>query len=128
MSLSYEAFRESSNASDRWRKRLVELLGYGHYAITDHYDCMHLYNQSIFAQMSDEEILAIHERFLRWQEKILAVFAEYGAAMDEAQLKSLFDTNRMQGSMYFLNVRIDIDAEMDIYRPAILNFLEAKKP
>ena len=128
MSLSREQFDAASDAADELGRRLVRLFGFSHPAITDHYCCTHLYNKSISVEMTDEEILEIHEKFLRWKEKILAVFAEYGADMDAKRMKSLFRSDRMCGTMYFLDIPVDIDAGTDLYRPAILTFLEKKKP
>lgn len=126
MSLSREAFESASDASEELMRRLIKLLGYNHDAITDHYEMTFLYNQRIFVGTPDEEILEIRERFLRWQEKLLAVFAEYGATMDAEQIKPLFSKNGMQGEIYFLNISVDIDGDIDRYRPAILSFLEKK--
>ena len=128
MSLSREEFDRESDAADELGRRLRRLFGFANPAITDHYCRTTLYNKRIFVPTPDEEILAIHEKFLAWREQILAVFAEYGATMDAKEIEPLFDSNRMHGTMYFLNIPVDIDAGTDLYRPAILTFLEKKKP
>ena len=128
MSLSREDFDREADAADELGRRLRRLFGLANPAITDHYCRTTLYNKRIFVMTPDEEILAIHEKFLAWKEQILAVFAEYGAAMDAKEIEPLFCSNRMHGTMYFLNIPVDIDAGTDLYRPAILAFLEKKKP
>lgn len=123
MSLTYDQFNSAEEAYDKLKNRLIQLLGFNP-SVNDHYGITHLYNKEIFVQTSDEEIMDIHNRFLRWQESILAIFAENGVVLDGNQVKELFRVSGMCGTMYFLEVPVDIDGGTEPYRPAILSYLE----
>ena len=124
MSLSHEAFARASEESGGLSERLIRLFGYDHDAISDHYDCTTLYNEEINIRTSDEEILAIRDRFLLWKESIQAFFAENGAVLDDRKFRKLLSKNRFGGCMYFLKIPVDIDGGVDKYRDAILEFLK----
>ena len=126
MSLSYEEFLSTSASADELRRRLTQLFGPTLPTITDHYNCTSLYNKRIFVQTPDEEILAIHEKFLQWRERLRAIFTENGVVLKERDFKKLFRSCRMEGTMYFLGLTVDIDADVDVYRAAILEYIEKK--
>ena len=126
MSLSPEEFARTSDACDELQRRLIKLFGFNQPAITDHYNCTSLYNKRIFVQTTDEEILAIHERFLAWRESLQAIFVENGVTLKRRDFKKLFRSCRMDGTMYFLGIEFDIDGDMEIYRAAIVEYIEKK--
>ena len=127
MSLSHEAFARASEESCGLSERLIRLFGYDHDAISDHYGCTTLYNEEINVGTSDEEILAIRDRFLLWKESIQAFFAENGTVLDDRKFRKLLSKNSFGGCMYFLRIPVDIDSSVDKYRDAILEFLEENK-
>ena len=123
MSLSYEAFISSGRYDAMIEEQMKRLFGKNP-IISDHYGIWHLYNYEVNIHMTDAEFLAIHEKFLRWKESILAFFNENGADFKMKQVDSLLHPERMTGTLYFLRIPVDIDGGIDEYREAMLAFLE----
>lgn len=123
MSLSLEEF---ANALIEWgemEERLVKLFGFNP-ATSNHYGVIQLYNQRISANTPDEKIIEIRSKFLEWKDSILAIFAENGVVLNIDQLNQLFRVDGMYGTLYFLEIPVDIYDNGEAYRSAISTFLK----
>lgn len=127
MSLSAEAFMQAHKEREEMRERLIRLLGIDP-AYTDHYGIIRIYNRVINRKTTDEEILEIRKKYVKWKTDILAFLKERGyTPKDAKEFSSLFYRDPMFGTMRFLGVRLDIDKNVDEYIPKMLEFLETRK-
>ena len=114
------------NALKEWgemEERLVKLFGFNP-ATSNHYGVIQLYNQRISANTPDEKIIEIRSKFLEWKDNILAIFAENGVVLNIDQLNKLFRVDGMYGTLYFLEIPVDIYSGMDDYCSRIPKFLK----
>ena len=126
MSLSLEEFIEATNAWEKMDERLNKLIGFNP-ATSNHYGIIRLYNQRIDQKTSDEKIIEIRTKFLKWREQILSIFAENNFYPDTILFNKLFAVDSMYGTIYFLDIEVDIDSNAEVYRENICNYLEMRK-
>ncbi len=126
MSLTLDGFLQ---AHKRWEKmdvRLRKLLGFNP-ATSNHYGTIRIYNQVINEKTTDEEILAIREKYVRWKTEVLALFHDRHYAVDDERFGELFSVDFMFGNVQFLDVPLDIDKGVEFYRAAIENYVRIKQ-
>ena len=126
MSLSLDEFVEAQNAWEKMDERLNRLIGFNP-ATSNHYGVIQLYNQRINLSTSDERIIEIRTKFLKWREQILSIFAENNFYPDTILFNKLFAVDGMYGTIHFLGIEVDIDSNVETYRRSIYNYLEMRK-
>ena len=126
MSLSFDEIAEAHRAWEEMDERLNKLIGFNP-ATSNHYEIIRLYNQRIDQKTSDEKIIEIRTKFLKWREQILSIFAEKNFYPDTILFNKLFAVDGMYGTIYFLGVEVDIDSNVETYRRSIYNYLEMRK-
>lgn len=123
MSLSFDEFVEAQKAWNKMDERLNRLLGFNP-ATSNHYGIIQLYNHRIDLSTSDEKIIDIRTKFVKWQEQILSIFAEKDFYPNTERFNNLFSVDGMYGTLYFLGKSVDIDRDTAIYRKYIYHYLE----
>ena len=126
MSLSAEAFMQAYKEWEEMAERLIRLLGVDP-AYTDHYGIIRIYNCVINRKTTDEEILEIRQKYVKWRTDILAFLEERGYTPEGDAFSRLFDIDPMFGAMSFLGVYLNIDKGIDEYVPKMLEFLEKRE-
>ena len=126
MSLSFDEIVEAHKAWEDMDERLNILIGFNP-ATSNHYGIIQLYNQRIDSRTSDEKILEIRTKYLRWREHILAIFAEKHIYPNAELFNKLFSVDDMYGILHFLGIAVDIDRNAETYRENIYNYLEKRK-
>ena len=126
MSLSLDEFVEAQKAWEKMDERLNRLIGFNP-ATSNHYGVIQLYNQRINLSTSDERIIEIRTKFLKWREQILSIFAENNFYPDTILFNKLFAVDGMYGTIHFLGIEVDIDSNVETYRRSIYNYLEMRK-
>lgn len=126
MSLSLDEFVEAQKAWEKMDERLHRLIGFNP-ATSNHYGVIQLYNQRINLSTSDERIIEIRTKFLKWREQILSIFAENNFYPDTILFNKLFAVDGMYGTIHFLGIEVDIDSNVETYRRSIYNYLEMRK-
>ena len=123
MSLSLDEFVEAQKAWKKMDERLNRLIGFNP-ATSNHYGVIQLYNQRINLSTSDERIIEIRAKFLKWKEQVLSIFAEKDFYPNTEHFNNLFSVDGMYGTLYFLGKPVDIDRDTAIYRKYIYDYLE----
>ncbi len=123
MSLTTKQLLLAFEAWDRMEKRLINLFGFNP-ATSNHYGKIQLYNEIIDSETTDETIIEIRTKFLKWKEDIMAIFAEKQFYPNTKQLNGLFDVDPMYGTLFFLDEPVDINKSAEVYRERIFNLLE----
>lgn len=130
INISAEVYRELISdlfiLPAEWKKmdqRLKKVIGFNPSTRINHKG-IRLYNEKIDLITTDEMIMEIHAKFLRWKEDILAIFAEKQFYPEAEQFDSLFDANPNSGTLFFLDEPVDINKSAEAYRKYIFNFLE----
>ena len=126
MSLSLDEFVEAQKAWKKMDERLHRLIGFNP-ATSNHYGIIQLYNQRINAETSDEKIIEIRTKFLKWRKQIFSIFAEKNYYPNAEQFNKFFSIDGMYGNLYFLGVPVDLDNNAEAYRTNIYNYLERGK-
>ena len=126
MSLSLEEFIKANEAWKKMEERLNRLIGFNP-STSNHYGIIQLYNQRINLSTSDERIIEIRTKFLKWREQILSIFAENNFYPDTILFNKLFAVDGMYGTIHFLGIEVDIDSNVETYRRSIYNYLEMRK-
>ena len=119
MSLSFEEFSKALERSHAMDQRLQTLLGFNP-STCNHYGVIQLYNQRINANTTDEEIMEIRAKYLKWKQSILDIFENSGSLPSEEQFDLMFCVDGMYGTLFFLGIPVDIDGDIAIYREKIL--------
>ena len=123
MSLSFDEIAEVHRAWEEMDERLNKLIGFNP-ATSNHYGIIQLYNQRINAETSDEKIIAIRTKFLKWRNHIFSIFAEKNYYPNAEQFNQFFSIDGMYGNLNFLDVPVDIENNAEAYRTNIYNYLE----
>jgi len=130
MSLTLEAFLD---ACDRWRQmeeRINRLLGFNP-ATSDHYGRIHLYNENIYLNTTDERILEIRKQYLEWKKGIFDIFREEGYTPEgeffEKRFEEQFRVDYMYGTVFFIEKMIDIHGDVEEFRPRIVACIKSWK-
>lgn len=76
---------------------------------SNHYCMIQLYNNVIDAKTTDEEILAIRAKYVKWKEAILAYYKNNDYSVDEDEFSSLISFDGLFGTLSFLNKPIDVN-------------------
>ena len=126
MSLSLDEFVEARKAWEKMDERLNRLIGFNP-ATSNHYGVIQLYNQRINLSTSDERIIEIRTKFLKWREQILSICAEKDFYPNTERFNNFFSVDGMYGTLYFLGIEVDIDSNVETYRRSIYNYLEMRK-
>ena len=126
MSLTAEGFMQAYNERKEMRERLTRLLGFDP-AYSDHYGTIRIYNREIDSRTTDEEILEIRQKYVKWRTDILAFLKERGYTPEGDAFSRLFDIDGMFGTMSFLGVYLNIDKGIEKYVPKMLEFLETRE-
>ena len=126
MSLSFEEFAQALERCHAMDERLQKLFGFNP-TTCDHYGIIRLYNQRIDSRTADETIIAIRNKYLKWRKAILDIFEAQGVSPDEEDFDAMFRVSGMYGTLYFLDIPVDIDGDPEIFRQKILAFLENEK-
>ena len=127
MSLTLEELSEAYKEWSEIEKRLVRLMGFSP-ATSNHYGRIRMYNQCINSKTSDEELLRIRSAFLKWKKDIVELLEERGIIVDDVLWNRLFSLDCMYGELSFLNVEVDIYSNVDKYRIALDDILNAQEP
>ena len=123
MSLSLEEFIKANEDWEKMEERLNRLIGFNP-ATSNHYGIIQLYNQRINLSTSDEIIVDIRTKFVKWREEILSIFAEKDFYPDAKLFNTLFSVDGMYGTLYFLGEPVDIDSGAERYRKHICDYLK----
>ena len=123
MSLSLDELIEARKAWEKMDNRLNRLLGFNP-ATSNHYGIIQLYNQQINDKTSDERIVEIRAKFLKWKEQILSIFAEVNFYPNPECFNNLFAIDGMYGTLYFLGEPVDINSNAEIHRKHIYDYLK----
>lgn len=123
MSLSLDEFVEAKKAWEKMDERLHRLIGFNP-ATSNHYGIIQLYNQRINFSTSDERIIEIRAKFLKWKEQVLSIFAENKFYLNMERFNTLFTIDGMYGTLYFLGKPVDIDSGAERYRKHIYDYLK----
>ena len=123
MSLSLDEFVEAQKAWEKMDERLNRLIGFNP-ATSNHYGVIQLYNQRINLSTSDERIIEIRAKFLKWKEQVLSIFAENKFCLNTERFNTLFTIDGMYGTLYFLGKPVDIDSGAERYRKHIYDYLK----
>ena len=123
MSLSLDEFIEANKVWEKMDERLNRLIGFNP-ATSNHYGIIQLYNHRIDLSTSDEKIINIRTKFVKWREQILSIFAEKDFYPNTERLNNLFSIDGMYGTLYFLGKPVDIDSDIEIYRKNFYDYLK----
>lgn len=123
MSLTFKEFRKAVQRYEEMDERLKRLFGFNP-SNGDHYGRIHLYNNVIHADTTDEEILELRAKFVRWREQVLAVFRQKNPEFTNEQVGALFSCDNMCGILKFLGTPLDLDGDIDFYRGIVENYIE----
>ena len=126
MSLDLDGFVRVSKECRAVEKRLTDLIGFNP-TTCDHYGVIRLYNHRITSRTSDEEILAVRKRYLEWRERVRSFFTEIGYPIEEELFFKLFSADTMWGTLKFLDIPVDVDGDISVYREAIISSIEEIK-
>ena len=123
MSLSFDEIAEAHRTWEEMDERLNKLIGFNP-ATSNHYGVIQLYNQRINLSTSDERIIEIRAKFLKWKEQVLSIFAENKFYLNTERFNTLFTIDGMYGTLYFLGKPVDIDSGAERYRKHIYDYLK----
>ena len=126
MSLNNEQLLAAMRRSEEMEKRLVKLFGFSP-AASNHYGKINIYNVNIDSKTTDEELVAIREKYAKWKTGILNILEEYGFKPGLGQLSTMFRSDPMFGTLSFLSIPVDIESSPENYRPAIMEYLRENK-
>jgi hypothetical protein len=102
---------------------LHRLIGFNP-ATSNHYGIIQLYNKRIDSSSSDERIIDIRTKFVKWREQILSIFAEKDFYPNTERFNNFFSFDGMFGTLYFLGKPVDIDSGAERYRKHIYDYLK----
>ena len=116
MSLSLEEFIEAGKNSRKIRERLEELFGFSP-AISNHYGVVRMYNQKIEPDTPKSTLLAHRAKYLEWKAKVVEIINEKcGYVPTDDLLDGLFRVDFMYGTLYFMDIPVDIYGDFEPYR------------
>lgn len=125
MSLTYEGFTESIKQWEEMDIRLNKLLGFNP-ATSNHYGIIQLYNNRISAKTTDNEILDIRKKYVRWKKEILGIFKDNKYTISDEEFSKLFSVDYMYGTISFLGTSLDLNNGKGFYNEIIKNYIKEK--
>ena len=74
-----------------------------------------LYNEEITENTTDEEMIKIRSVYLKWKEAILSEFERREILLTNDEFGALFSTDDFSGTVFFLDVPINVFEEIQNY-------------
>ncbi len=118
MSLTFEELAESGRRWNEMDKRLTKLIGFNP-ATSNHYGQIQLYNYRIDSKTSDEQILELRSKYVKWKTEILTIFKNNNVILKDEQFNKLFSVDCMFGTITFLGEQLDLTKDMNFYQKLI---------
>lgn len=126
MSLTFEEFTEAHRRWAEMDQRLNRLIGFNP-ATSNHYGQIQLYNHRINSKTSDEEILELRSKYVRWRTAIFEIFKSHDIVFNDDQFNELFSYDPMFGTISFLGTVLDLNKDMDYYKEITKYYSKRKK-
>ncbi len=124
MSLTFEEFAEAHRRWAEMDERLNKLIGLNP-ATSNHYGQIQLYNHRINSKTSDEEILELRSKYVRWRTAILEIFQSHDIIFNNDQFNELFSYDPMFGTISFLGTVLDLSRDMDYYKESVEDYISS---
>ncbi len=126
MSLTFEEFAEAGRRWAEMDERLNKLIGFNP-ATSNHYGQIQLYNHRINSKTSDEKILELRSKYVRWRTAIFEIFKGHDIIFNDDQFNELFSYDPMFGTISFLGTVLDLSRDTEYYKEIIKGYIKNNK-